>query len=130
MQPLAVVGGLLFTGLRDVTADLGALDGERWLLDLKTSGSGVYREVALQLAAYRYAEFFIDVDGREQTLPKVDRTGVVWLRADGYDLYPVETNRRVFRTFQYVAQVAAFARAEKDDYIGAALAPPTSEDYW
>jgi para-aminobenzoate synthetase component 1 len=30
MQPLAVVGGLLFTGLRDVTSDLGALDGEGW----------------------------------------------------------------------------------------------------
>src|SRR5947207_1016977 len=30
MQPLAVVGGLLFTGLRDVTSDLDALDGEGW----------------------------------------------------------------------------------------------------
>ena len=30
MRPLAVVGGLLFTGLRDVTSDLGALDGEGW----------------------------------------------------------------------------------------------------
>jgi len=30
MRALAVVGGLLFTGLRDVTSDLGALDGEGW----------------------------------------------------------------------------------------------------
>jgi hypothetical protein len=73
--------------------------------------------MAFQLAAYRFAEFYLDEDGIEQDMPDVDAAGVVWLREDGYDLFPFETGRGVFRQFLYIAEVA---RAAEDcrDYIG------------
>src|SRR5262249_39320938 len=44
-----------YAGTVDLVADLA--DNRRWLLDMKTSKSEPYPEVALQLAAYRYADF-------------------------------------------------------------------------
>jgi hypothetical protein len=116
-----------YCGTLDVVADLA--DGRRWLLDWKTTRSGVYAENALQLAAYRFADFWIDSDGVEQPMPEVDCCGVVWIRADGYDLYQLEAREREFRVFQYVLEVARFAdeRFARDDYVpvvGPALAPP------
>lgn len=85
-------------------------DGKRWLLDIKTTRSGIFNETALQLAAYRYAEFYIDPDGNEQPMPAVDDVGAIWVRADGYDLIPVVADETTFRTFLYAQQVAHFTK--------------------
>jgi len=98
-------------------------DGRRWLLDYKTNRSGPFQEVALQLAAYRYAEFILDQDGNEQPMPEVDACGVVWIRSDGYDLYEVKADESVYRTFRYVQQVARFAKADRVEFISDALTP-------
>lgn len=121
----AVVGNRQwrYMGTLDVIAMLG--DEDFWLLDWKTTQSGIFPESALQLSAYRRAEFYLDSQGREQAMPKVDRTGCVWLRADGYDLIPVDTSDDVFRTFLYVQQVARFAKQPREIVIGEALQPPT-----
>jgi hypothetical protein len=106
------------------TVDLIAeIDGEVWLIDYKTSKSGIYSEVALQLAAYRNAETILDDDGSERPMPAIDRTAAVWLRADGYDVIPVEAGEAVFRTFLYVQQVAHFSTAPKSEYVLDALPP-------
>ena len=57
----------------------------------------------------------------------VDRCGVVWLRADGYDLYEYHVDPGVFRQFLYIQQVAR-AAAECRDYRGDALTPPAREE--
>ena len=120
-----------YCGTLDLVADLA--DGKRWLLDLKTTRSGVFSENALQLAGYRFADFYVDGDGLEQPIPAVDRAGVVWLRADRtYELVPVEAGEREFVLFRMVLEVARFAdeRFARDEYvnvIGAPLAPPTKE---
>jgi hypothetical protein len=111
-----------YMGTLDVVA--GLADGRVWLLDWKTSGKGIYRESALQLAAYRNAEFILNADGSEVAMPKVDACGCVWLRADGYDLIPVAADEEAFRTFLYAMQVARFTSADSSDYIGEALTPP------
>ena len=114
-----------YAGTLDLIADLA--DDARWLLDWKTGDKGIFPESALQLAAYRNAEFYLDADGREQPLPAVDFCGCVWLRHDGYDLHPVTADNRTFRVFRYAQQVARFAQDAKDDresYIGDALAAP------
>lgn len=49
------------------------LNNEKWLLDIKT-GKNIYREVGVQLAAYKYAL-------KEQI--KIDNTGVLLLKEDG-----------------------------------------------
>lgn len=107
-----------YMGTGDLIARLA--DGRRWLLDYKTNRSGPFAEVALQLAAYRYAEFIVTPDG-EIPMPEVDACGVLWLRADGYDLYEVKADPTVFRTFLYVQQVAAFTNAERDQFISESL---------
>jgi recombinational DNA repair protein RecT len=78
------------------------------LLDIKTTRSGIFGEVGLQLAAYRNAEFYIDADGKEQPMPRTTWAGAIWVRADGYDLVPVESGPDVYRVFRYAQQIAQF----------------------
>lgn len=95
-----------YAGTLDLIATLA--DGQRWLLDIKTS-KGVYGDMALQLAAYRHAEFLSDddIDGDDVPMPTVDAVGIVHVRADGYDLVPLTAGPAEFRAFLYIAQVAA-----------------------
>lgn len=107
-------------GTFDLVADL---HGERWLLDLKTTRSGIYGETALQLAAYRHAEFYVDTEGNEHPMPAVERVGAVWCRADGYDLIPVEAGPDVYRMFQYAQMVARFTTDLSKSWVHPALQP-------
>lgn len=87
----------------------------RCLIDLKTNRSGPFAEVALQLAAYRHAEAYFDPDsGGTEPMPEIDWCGVVWLRADGYDLIPFEAGPAEFRQFLYVQQVGQWLKAQSD----------------
>lgn len=113
----------LYAGTFDLIADI---DGERWLLDFKTNKSGPFGDTAFQLAAYRYATHYLENGGHAVPMPEIDRCGVIWLRADGYDLYPYHVDPDVFRQFLYIQQVAR-AAAECRDYRGDALTPPVRE---
>lgn len=98
-----------YAGTLDLIARLA--DGRRWLLDIKTS-KGVYGDMALQLAAYRYAEFLHDDDTEgpsDLAMPQVEAVGIIHVRADGYDLVPLTAGPAEFRAFLYIAQVAATA---------------------
>jgi len=79
------------------------------LLDVKTSAKGPYNDTGLQLAAYRYAETILTEDGEaEELMPPVDWCGVIWVRADGYDVYDYRADEYVFQNFLYVKQVYDF----------------------
>jgi hypothetical protein len=95
-----------YAGTLDLVADLP--DGRRALLDYKTAASGVWPETALQLNAYAHAEIYLDDEGKEQdfTTVGIDCAYAVWLRADGYDVLPVELSDRVFDMFRCVAYIA------------------------
>lgn len=91
-----------YAGTLDAIATIA---GRRYLLDIKT-GKGVYGEVALQLAAYRFAEFIGGADGDEVPMPEVDGCAVLHLpEAGGYQLIDVRADAEVFRFFQYVREV-------------------------
>ena len=109
-----------YAGTLDLIADLN--DGFRWLLDVKTTRSGVYGDTAFQLAAYRYADRYLDAEGQAQDMPEVDATGVIWVRSDGYDLIPIHANEHVLTQFRHIAVVAR-AQAGARDYVGEALQP-------
>jgi hypothetical protein len=117
-----------YAGQLDNVADL--VDGQRWLLDWKTTAKGVFPENVLQLAAYRFAEFYV-WNGEERPFPPdavpIDACGIVWLRADGYDLIPVEAGEREFRTFRYAKALAGFRKRPRAELIGDALSAPTTE---
>jgi hypothetical protein len=132
--PVALVEAVLgnrkhgYMGTLDTIAELELLrDGLSWLLDFKTTQSGVWPESALQLAAYARGEFLL-VGGREYPFPKVDAGAVVWLRMDGYDVVPVDISEGTFRTFLYAQQVARFVTAPREDYIGEALEAPRGKE--
>jgi hypothetical protein len=112
-----------YGGTFDLLAEL--CDAQTWLLDYKTS-KHVHAENALQLAAYRYADAYLDEHGAEQPMPPVDACGIVHLRADGYDLVPMAADEAAFAVFQYAQQITAFLNDTKDDrhlFVGEAIRP-------
>jgi hypothetical protein len=121
-----------YCGTLDLVADLINPDDpderHRWLIDIKTSRSGVFGEAALQLAAYRYADVVVADDGAETDLPEVDFAGVVHVRADGYDLIPIEAGEAQHRQFLYAQQIARFT-ADSRDLIGEPIISPTTSIY-
>lgn len=120
-----------YAGTGDLIADLLDPDDptcptQRWLLDTKTSQSGVFGETALQLAAYRYADHYLGPDG-EAPMPAVLRTGVVHVRGDGYQLVPVAARRRQFLAFLYAREIARFVDGARD-LVGEPLTPPVLQE--
>ena len=116
----------LYGGTFDLRAELDSGEGfgvEDWLLDWKTSASGAYGDTAFQLAGYGFSTHFEMPDGTIAPMTRPKRYGVVWLRADGFDLYPYHVDDSVFRQFLHIQQVGK-AAAESRDYKGDALLPP------
>ena len=96
---------------------IARMDGAVWLLDLKTS-TGVYGSMALQLAAYAHAEFYLDDNDAEQPLPTVERYGVLHVTECGTTLHylPESANEPAWRDFLHVAHVGRRAK-EIDNYL-------------
>jgi len=106
----------------------------RLLIDYK-SAADIYPEVALQLAAYRYAEFIGLPDGSEWPMPKVDGCAVLHLPAHdeawrptkddpGYALIPVLADERAFQAFKFVREVFRWQEETSKGVIGEALPVP------
>lgn len=102
----------------------------RGLLDAKTSKSGIFGEVALQLVGYRYAEFGIDGDGKSfpRTPGDVDFIGGIHIRKDGYDLIRLDGGPDVFRGFLYLKQVAHLVEDLPSLVLGS-IPPPLMAQY-
>jgi hypothetical protein len=100
------------------------------LLDWKTSKSGIFGDVALQLVAYRHSEWLINpFSGQVEPMPPVDFTAGIHLRPDGgYSLVPLTTDEDVYRDFLYVAQVARVVKNLRD-LAGDQIVPPTASRY-
>jgi hypothetical protein len=113
-----------YAGTLDAILDVPRLG--RILLDIKTSRSGIFGETALQLAAYRYADTYVDENGDEQPMHEVDDVYGLHVRADGYDLLPITAGPEQLRTFLYVQQVARFTTTTSKELVGTALTPPRS----
>lgn len=114
-----------YAGTFDGILDFPTL-GQRLLVDIKTARSGVFPDNALQLSAYRNATHFAGPeDGWElHPMPEVDGCAVIHVRADGYDLVPVETGQAVFMAFRYAQQMHAWANELSKTVVGEAIAPP------
>jgi hypothetical protein len=120
-----------YCGTADLLADLGPVpwDGGvirpgRWLLDLKTSRSGIWPETALQLCGYEHAEVFIGEEGDERPVEwlGIEHCGAVHIRRDGWELYPVETGEEVWEHFVYLARLWHQQEAKKE-WVGVAAGP-------
>jgi hypothetical protein len=115
-----------YCGTFDLLCYLPDLD-ETWLMDIKTGRSGIWPETAMQMAAYRHAEVLVAENrGPEIPMPQIDRTAAIHVRADGFDVIPVETGPDVFTAFRHVAWVARCLREESQAWIGEALEVPAA----
>lgn len=84
------------------------------LLDVKTSRSGIFGDIALQLAGYRYADVYLDENGEEQPMLEVDDVFGLHVRADDYDLFPVEAGPAQHRQLLYVREVGRFVKDSRE----------------
>lgn len=95
------------------------------LVDYKTNRSGPFAETALQLAAYRHAEFYLDPNtGNELPMPQIDSCAVLWLRSDDYDLIPFTAGPEEFETFLHVRDVGHFCTRTAKTVRGDPLPAP------
>jgi hypothetical protein len=101
---------------------IATIQGRKLVLDAKT-GKAVYPEVALQLAAYRYAEFMGLPDGSEETMREVDGAAALHLADDGYELIDVQADESVFRSFLYVREVFRFQEEQSKAVLRGPLHP-------
>jgi hypothetical protein len=92
------------------------------LVDYKTNKSGIFPETALQLAAYRHAEFVGLPDGSEIPMPRVDWCAALWVTDTGYQLIPINAGHLAFEYFLSARMVRDFC----EDVGKVLLAPAAS----
>lgn len=107
-----------YSGIFDLIADFPHR-GTRALCDIKTSRSGIFGEIALQMSAYRYADVMLG----ELPIPEVDEVLGIHVTAGGVQVFPVTAGPEQFRQFLYAQQMAAFC-ADSRDLIGSPIASP------
>lgn len=108
----------LYAGSFDV---LATIDGETVFGDWKTTRSGVHEEVALQLAAYRHADYIVRPDGSRVPMPKADGGFVLHARPEGWSLVPAKCDEEVFRTFLHLREVFRWENEGKKAVLGTPL---------
>lgn len=113
-----------YAGTLDLVARIP--DGRVILFDYKTGASGIWPDHALQLAAYRWADAYV-LHGSDVPLTElgIESAKAVHVRADGYDVVPLRTDRPVFDTFLSCLNVAR-ARASMKDWVTDVERPPTN----
>lgn len=99
---------------------------ELWLIDYKSSATrpakSVYPENTLQLAALRYCETVLLPDDTEQPMPRIERAGVLNLRANSHALVPMPAGRDAHRAFRGALETTRWLHAAPSTY--AALFAP------
>jgi hypothetical protein len=116
---------LKYVGTLDCVVEL-TINGQRrvLLLDLKTGG--VWPEVCLQLAGYRYATH-VQIDGEDLPMSALGITGagVLALGANDWELVPVDTGDVPWSTFKHLLAVkATWTNAKRDELVFPPLPKP------
>jgi hypothetical protein len=111
-----------YAGTADAVVRIG---GQTLLCDWKTSRA-VYGSTALQVAAYRNAEFYVDDDGNEVPLPEIDGLAVVHVTDAGTRMHRFADPDAAWKDFLHVAWVAN-AVPRIDAQLLEAEEPPTAE---
>jgi hypothetical protein len=112
-----------YAGTADLMIWLPTGEGGRlelWLIDYKSSATrpakSVYPENTLQLAALRYCETVLLPDDTEQPMPRIERTGVLNLRAKSHALVPMPAGRDAHRAFRGALENTRWLHAAPSSY--------------
>lgn len=96
------------------------------IVDWKT-GARTYAEVAMQLAAYAFADLIIDSDGAEHPIPYLDGAAVLHITDSMWELEPVRGGLRThFEAFLALRRVFTWDRDEAPGAIGRPIAGNTT----
>lgn len=95
------------------------IDGNVYVVDTKT-GKSVWPEAALQLAAYRHADFIGRIGGREDAIPPCSGGFILHIRPRGFKVIPVDTGPQVFDTFLSALDMFRWINFDSDYVIGKA----------
>jgi len=94
-----------YAGRLDAIANLGRMDGKRYLLDWK-SGSGTYPSYALQANLYARAPLiFDDRTGVEAPMPDIDGAAIVRISPDGWTFTEVNLSEDIYRAGLYCREM-------------------------
>lgn len=117
-------GDLFGTALKPL-----ATERTRTLIDWKSTSKEPWGSVAFQLSGYRYADIMLSGDGGKDSVelpvPEVDECWAVWLRPDGYDVFPMDTSPEILTQLRYIDQ-CRLADEECRSYRGDPLPHPES----
>lgn len=95
------------------------VNGVPTMVDAKSNRGGPRDSVALQNEAYRRCPEIVDMTtGARRPMPEVERSAVLWLRPEGWNLYPLKDGDPVWRRFY--AHLLLFQEGE-EAMIGAGL---------
>jgi hypothetical protein len=129
VDPLVVESSIVnyrygYAGTLDLIAELTDGTGARrtLLLDIKTNEKGIFGETALQLAAYRYAEFYLDDDGKEQPMLEVEGCGAILISTDEARLIPCTADEQTMKSFRIAAAMRDIVSSSRD-LIGSPVEP-------
>ena len=114
-----------YAGTFDLLLRSRKFPGKVILADWKTNRTGIYPETALQLTAYARSTHYLDKDGVEHPTADLGITDLwaIWIRADGYEVYPMEFSRETWNAFGHIVAVArgAASRDVADAWKGEPL---------
>lgn len=98
---------------------LARINGETVMGDLKTTRSGVYESVALQLAAYAHADKIVTQDGEHLDLPHIDAGACLHVRPEGWKLVPARIDAATFEAFLALRRTFDWQTGGKNGALGA-----------
>jgi hypothetical protein len=109
---------------------VASIHGQIWLLDFKTGASGVWPEMALQQAAYRYASHMQAANPADDDVPMVPvaHVGIVWVRPDGWQLIPVRADKDSWQAFLATIPLYRFLGMRREDTVGAPVAAGKADE--
>lgn len=97
---------------------IATIDGETWVLDVKT-GTGLYPETGLQLAAYASADFIgRPGSARRFRLPRATRYAAIHVRPEGARLVEYRVDRGTFAAFLEARRLFAWQQGPAKSVVG------------
>ena len=103
-----------YAGTADAFIKIGR---KTYVVDYK-SGKSVWPEAALQLSAYRYADFIGRADGSEDSIPTCSGGLIIHLRPEGYEIVPVACGPDVFDTFLSALDIFRWNAIDGENTLG------------
>lgn len=114
---------------------IAVIDGERLILDTKTTRSGVHAPVSLQMTAYSKADYIITADDSPRKLtdtsdpelvktpmPKIDGGAVIHLRPDSSAIVPVDIqDPDIWETFLHLLTIRRWEQETSKRVLGARI---------